>query len=95
MVVEERSYLFTATLQPGLEGSIGFGMHAGYVTVDKKNGRALYYILTEKTWEPETAPLVLWVKCVSGQMCKHSRRCDDCTCAMVFARCFCCCDGTG
>lgn len=51
----------------GLDGPIGFGMHAGYVTVDKAKGRALYYILTEKATEPETAPLVLWLKCAPVQ----------------------------
>ncbi|KAL5547520.1 hypothetical protein UlMin_002751 [Ulmus minor] len=41
---------------------VGFSQFSGYVTVDEKHGRALFYWLTEAaTSFPEKKPLVLWL----------------------------------
>uniref|UniRef100_A0A7N0V0W9 Carboxypeptidase n=1 Tax=Kalanchoe fedtschenkoi TaxID=63787 RepID=A0A7N0V0W9_KALFE len=43
--------------QPALD----FRHYAGYVTVDEKNGRALFYWFYEAAANPEQKPLVLWL----------------------------------
>ncbi|XP_044949633.1 serine carboxypeptidase 1-like [Hordeum vulgare subsp. vulgare] len=40
---------------------VGFSQYAGYVTVDEKNGRALFYYLVEAATDTATRPLVLWL----------------------------------
>ncbi|CAN6450360.1 unnamed protein product [Victoria cruziana] len=40
---------------------VGFSQYSGYITVDKKHGRALFYWLTEATVDPTSKPLVLWL----------------------------------
>ncbi|XP_058067425.1 serine carboxypeptidase-like 32 [Magnolia sinica] len=40
---------------------VGFKHYAGYVTVDEKNGRALFYWFFEAMVHPEEKPLVLWL----------------------------------
>lgn len=45
---------------PG-QPKVGFSQFSGYVTVNEKHGRALFYWLTEATSFPEKKPLVLWL----------------------------------
>ncbi|OMO90861.1 Peptidase S10, serine carboxypeptidase [Corchorus olitorius] len=40
---------------------VTFSQFSGYVTVNEKQGRALFYWLTEATSLPEKKPLVLWL----------------------------------
>lgn len=41
---------------------VGFDQYSGYVTVDEKAGRALFYWLFEAdVKDPESAPLTLWL----------------------------------
>ncbi|KAM7508345.1 hypothetical protein LguiA_018798 [Lonicera macranthoides] len=40
---------------------VNFSQFSGYVTVDEKHGRALFYWLTEASFKPEKKPLVLWL----------------------------------
>ncbi|CAA3013625.1 serine carboxypeptidase-like 31 [Olea europaea subsp. europaea] len=45
---------------PG-QPSVKFEHYAGYVTVNEKNGRALFYWFYEATTHPNEKPLVLWL----------------------------------
>ncbi|KAF9590455.1 hypothetical protein IFM89_035332 [Coptis chinensis] len=45
---------------PG-QPDVGFRHYAGYVTVDEKNGRALFYWFYEAWDRPNAKPLVLWL----------------------------------
>ncbi|XP_031260181.1 serine carboxypeptidase-like 31 [Pistacia vera] len=45
---------------PG-QPDVDFRHYAGYVTVNEKNGRALFYWFYEATTRPEEKPLVLWL----------------------------------
>ncbi|KAF5943756.1 hypothetical protein HYC85_017833 [Camellia sinensis] len=45
---------------PG-QPKVDFQHHAGYVTVDEKNGRALFYWFYEASTLPDEKPLVLWL----------------------------------
>ncbi|XP_051120178.1 serine carboxypeptidase-like 27 [Andrographis paniculata] len=51
------------TYLPGQPGAVGFNQYSGYVTVDQRAGRALFYWLTESPADrrPELRPLVLWL----------------------------------
>ncbi|VFQ72519.1 unnamed protein product [Cuscuta campestris] len=40
---------------------ISFKQYGGYVNVDKRNGRSLFYYFAESRKEPHTRPLVLWL----------------------------------
>jgi serine carboxypeptidase-like clade 2 len=40
---------------------VTFSQFSGYVTVNEKHGRALFYWLTEATAIPDKKPLVLWL----------------------------------
>ncbi|XP_031481045.1 serine carboxypeptidase 24-like isoform X1 [Nymphaea colorata] len=40
---------------------VSFAQYSGYITVDKKHGRALFYWLTEAAIDPTAKPLVLWL----------------------------------
>ncbi|GMI88425.1 serine carboxypeptidase-like 34 [Hibiscus trionum] len=40
---------------------VGFKQYAGYVTVNEKHGRALFYWFFEAMTEPEKRPLLLWL----------------------------------
>lgn len=40
---------------------VAFSQFSGYVTVNKQEGRALFYWLTEATSSPEKKPLLLWL----------------------------------
>ncbi|XP_051130779.1 serine carboxypeptidase-like 27 [Andrographis paniculata] len=48
---------------PGQPANVGFRQYSGYVTVNRRAGRALFYWLTEAPAErgPELRPLVLWL----------------------------------
>ncbi|KAL6984917.1 Serine carboxypeptidase-like 22 [Sarracenia purpurea var. burkii] len=45
---------------PG-QPTVTFSQFSGYITVNEKHGRALFYWLTEATSHPEKKPLVLWL----------------------------------
>ncbi|EEF40892.1 serine carboxypeptidase-like 31 isoform X2 [Ricinus communis] len=45
---------------PG-QPAVDFRQYAGYVTVNEKNGRALFYWFYEATTHPDEKPLVLWL----------------------------------
>ncbi|XP_021596893.1 serine carboxypeptidase-like 31 [Manihot esculenta] len=45
---------------PG-QPDVDFRHYAGYVTVNEKNGRALFYWFYEATTQPDDKPLVLWL----------------------------------
>lgn len=53
---------------PG-QPDVDFRHFAGYITVDEKNGRALFYWFYEATAQPEEKPLVLWL---NGGMTYHN-----------------------
>ncbi|KAJ1296800.1 hypothetical protein BS78_01G330200 [Paspalum vaginatum] len=46
---------------PGQTGVTDFDQYAGYVTVDAKAGRALFYYFVEAPQDPSDKPLVLWL----------------------------------
>ena len=45
---------------PGQPNGMKFDQYSGYVTVDPKAGRALFYYFAESQ-NPSTTPLVLWL----------------------------------
>lgn len=45
---------------PG-QPQVGFKQFAGYVDVDVKHGRSLFYYFVEAKQSPETKPLALWL----------------------------------
>lgn len=46
---------------PGQPSKVKFSQYSGYVTVDEKAGRALFYWFVEANKKPESKPLVLWL----------------------------------
>lgn len=46
---------------PGQPPNAKFSQYSGYVTVDEKAGRALFYWLIEASKTPQSKPLVLWL----------------------------------
>ncbi|KAH7655703.1 Peptidase S10 serine carboxypeptidase protein, partial [Dioscorea alata] len=48
-------------LMPGQPNGMLFNQYAGYVTVDVKAGRALFYYFVESPQNSSTKPLVLWL----------------------------------
>jgi serine carboxypeptidase-like clade 2 len=48
---------------PGQPNNVGFEQYSGYVTVNEKRGRALFYWLIEAPLNrgPDSRPLVLWL----------------------------------
>ncbi|XP_038975365.1 serine carboxypeptidase 1-like [Phoenix dactylifera] len=46
---------------PGQPTGVEFNQYSGYVTVDTKNGRALFYYFVESQHNPSTKPLILWL----------------------------------
>ncbi|CAN6217966.1 unnamed protein product [Urochloa humidicola] len=46
---------------PGQPVGAGFNQYSGYVTVDEKNGRALFYYFVEATQGAAAKPLLLWL----------------------------------
>ncbi|XP_076951057.1 serine carboxypeptidase II-2-like [Bidens hawaiensis] len=47
---------------PGQSFDVAFAHYAGYVTVNKEFGRALFYWMTEATNDPSSKPLILWLE---------------------------------
>lgn len=59
--VESYPYLFDRiTALPG-QPQVGFQQYSGYVTVDNKKQRALFYYFVEAEIDPASKPLVLWL----------------------------------
>ncbi|KAM0840109.1 hypothetical protein ACQ4PT_059881 [Festuca glaucescens] len=48
------------TTLPG-QPEVSFGQYSGYIAVDGKGGRALFYYFVEAEIDPATRPLVLWL----------------------------------
>ncbi|KAI9082392.1 hypothetical protein K1719_035815 [Acacia pycnantha] len=46
---------------PGQPRGVNFDQYSGYVTVDPKAGRALFYYFVESPYNSSTKPLVLWL----------------------------------
>ncbi|KAL6846447.1 hypothetical protein ACP4OV_023895 [Aristida adscensionis] len=46
---------------PGQPDGVDFDQYGGYVTVDEKNGRALFYYFVEAPIDAATKPLLLWL----------------------------------
>ncbi|KAL6846443.1 hypothetical protein ACP4OV_023891 [Aristida adscensionis] len=46
---------------PGQPDGVGFDQYGGYVTVDEKKGRALFYYLVEAAQDAAAKPLLLWL----------------------------------
>ncbi|KAL0337758.1 UNVERIFIED_CONTAM: Serine carboxypeptidase II-2 [Sesamum calycinum] len=46
---------------PGQNFNVSFAHYAGYVTVNKESGRALFYWFFEADEDPSSKPLVLWL----------------------------------
>ncbi|KAK8695284.1 hypothetical protein V6N13_000450 [Hibiscus sabdariffa] len=46
---------------PGQTFNVSFAHYAGYVTVDKNSGKALFYWFFEAAEDPDSKPLVLWL----------------------------------
>lgn len=49
------------TALPGQPDGVDFDQYAGYVTVNPKAGRALFYYFVESPQNSSTKPLVLWL----------------------------------
>ncbi|KDO83183.1 hypothetical protein CISIN_1g012396mg [Citrus sinensis] len=54
------SLLDRITALPG-QPQVGFQQYSGYVTVDEKKQRALFYYFAEAETDPASKPLVLWL----------------------------------
>ncbi|XP_072982661.1 serine carboxypeptidase 1-like [Typha latifolia] len=46
---------------PGQPKDVNFNQYGGYVTVDEKRGKALFYYFVESAYNSSTKPLVLWL----------------------------------
>lgn len=46
---------------PGQSFNVSFAHYSGYVTVNEKSGRALFYWFFEAVEDPGSKPLVLWL----------------------------------
>lgn len=60
------------TRLPG-QPRVGFEQYSGYVTVDDKKQRALFYYFAESEIDPISKPLVLWLNGGSFQKSSHSQ----------------------
>jgi serine carboxypeptidase-like clade 2 len=49
------------TALPGQPDDVDFDQYSGYVTVDERNGRALFYYFVEAPQDASTKPLLLWL----------------------------------
>lgn len=58
------------TRLPG-QPRVGFQQYSGYVTVDDKKQRALFYYFAEAETNPTSKPLVLWLNGGSFQIFTH------------------------
>ena len=48
------------TRLPG-QPEVSFGQYSGYIGVDGKGSRALFYYFVEAELDPSTKPLVMWL----------------------------------
>lgn len=46
---------------PGQPHNIAFQQFSGYITVDNKNHKSLFYYFAESETDPSSKPLVLWL----------------------------------
>ncbi|OEL26126.1 Serine carboxypeptidase 24 [Dichanthelium oligosanthes] len=53
---------------PGQTGVVEFEQYAGYITVDAKAGRALFYYFVAAPQDPLDKPLVLWLNGVANML---------------------------
>ncbi|KAJ6435624.1 hypothetical protein OIU84_000761 [Salix udensis] len=60
LALTEQQELDRISALPG-QPPVTFSQFSGYVTVNEKDGRALFYWLTEATTIPDRKPLVLWL----------------------------------
>ena len=60
LALTEQQELDRISALPG-QPPVTFSQFSGYVTVNEKDGRALFYWLTEATTIPDKKPLVLWL----------------------------------
>ncbi|KAK4479455.1 hypothetical protein RD792_014969 [Penstemon davidsonii] len=58
---KEQQQLDRVLKLPGQNFSVSFEHYAGYVTVNKEYGRALFYWFLEADEDPSSKPLVLWL----------------------------------
>lgn len=61
IVVESNLSLFDRIFQLPGQPHVGFQQYSGYVTVDDKSKRALFYYFAEAETDPASKPLVLWL----------------------------------
>ena len=62
----ERDRIIRLPGQPRVE----FEQFSGYVNVNERDGRALFYWLTQSTTNPSSKPLILWLN--GGKITPHS-----------------------
>lgn len=68
---------------------VKFRQYAGYVDVDVKNGRSLFYYFVEAAEDPDHKPLTLWLN--GGRICIYHRSYSilsayklNCDCKFIF-----------
>lgn len=61
MVAESSFYLSDKITQLPGQPQVGFQQFSGYVTVDNKKQKALFYYFVEAEIDPVSKPLVLWL----------------------------------
>ncbi|CAN0838280.1 Serine carboxypeptidase-like 29 [Linum grandiflorum] len=59
--IAEKQQIDKVSELPGQNFNVSFAHYSGYVTVNEKAGRALFYWFFEAAEEPESKPLVLWL----------------------------------
>ncbi|KAF2307406.1 hypothetical protein GH714_026929 [Hevea brasiliensis] len=59
--VESNLFLSDRIVKLPGQPQVGFQQYSGYVTVDEKNQRALFYYFAEAETDPASKPLVLWL----------------------------------
>jgi serine carboxypeptidase-like clade 2 len=79
------------TSLPGQPDGVDFDQYSGYITVDEKNGRALFYYFVESPQDASSKPLLLWLNggkdrtrrdthaCVAWQHCTLTRYMHPCS----------------
>ena len=66
---------------PGQPEGVDFDQYGGYVTVDEKNGRALFYYFVEAPQDASSKPLLLWLN--GGQKDYITFACVICTLSVL------------
>ncbi|KAJ9180457.1 hypothetical protein P3X46_008696 [Hevea brasiliensis] len=61
IIAESNLFLFDRIVQLPGQPQVGFQQYSGYVTVDEKNQKALFYYFAEAETDPASKPLVLWL----------------------------------